>query len=286
MKVAGKVWLCTGTALKTSASTVKSSIRTSTPPASRMMMSKFSSYQLSPSGVATIGLGSTSSSRRPRSGAADSLGMTEHPMKISTLMCTDNSNDRAAAVAALIFVIMPEVREADLRGDGAPFFLEIGTRMVRQADAARIEIDVQHLACPGRRHHVGGRHRLPRHHRHAFWDDKARIENQSVDACRIAEGRHGRDARLGRASCPTLAQILGDHHSSIESADERTSVRGGRPAGEAIARGRGAVLHLIRRELRHQIAIQRHLFTAENEDGRDDDRMHGFITLAHVPGNT
>src|SRR6266550_9058978 len=121
-------------------------MRTSTPPASRMMMSKFSSYRLPPRGVATIGFGSTSSSSRPRRGATFSFGIAAHATKINTLMHSDNADDRAAPpVPALIFVIVPQSGESELGGHRLPLRLKIVALMMRQADSARVEIDVQHL---------------------------------------------------------------------------------------------------------------------------------------------
>src|ERR1700736_437988 len=145
MNFAGKVWLRTGIAFNASASTVKSSMRTSTPPASRMMMSNLSSYQLPPTGVATIGFGSTSRSSLPRRGATLSFGITEHAAKINTLMCSDNADDRAATpIPALILVIVPQCGKSELGGHRLPLRLKIVAQMMRQADSARVEIDVHH----------------------------------------------------------------------------------------------------------------------------------------------
>src|SRR5438067_11768567 len=102
-----------------------------------------------------MAFGSTSSSSRPRSGATDSLGMAAQPD--SRLMHADNANDRATARATavrFVVVIVFERGKPQFRGDDAPLFLKIVTFMMGQADATRVEVDVQHLARPGGCHQV------------------------------------------------------------------------------------------------------------------------------------
>src|SRR3954468_12234021 len=61
----------------------------------------------------------------------------------------------------LVVVLVSHVGEAELPRDVAPLLLEVGALVVRQADSARVEVDVQHLPRPRRRHHFALRRRLP-----------------------------------------------------------------------------------------------------------------------------
>jgi hypothetical protein len=72
------------------------------------------------------------------------------------------SRREKASLPLIIDVVMLQSGHPQLRGDGAPLALKVIAGVMRQADALRIEVDVQHLARPGDGHHVGGRDWLVR----------------------------------------------------------------------------------------------------------------------------